>query len=390
MLEPRLLYFKALFAQIGYISFFFVIIVGFQEKNGEFFTFSLKKIISKAFETRTSENYYQKKLVKQPFLLNHMIPHIVRTASINVPNTHISQLLIKRTIVNVYRNKQKKELSKLLEENKVEELFEKLKKENEMLDEKYRYASQSNGLEYTPTEKKTVATNEGHYDITNNGFVDEATKQKIYANENIPRDKHGVPLPYTSDPKTIYDACYNLSWRNYTPVDSKKYTHSHIQGQDVIFEDGVQIKMNVEEFVTQKLVNFLDPKRLDIVLDRKITAFKNGGRGATVKKGNERYGDKKLTLLEIQDIQNLQANFRVEFKDEIDYYNNNYMKDSTLKKPQLDIEAISHKYEIPPKAVQKILKATTIDKYKPEHLAMRLKRDHKKLQRRNQNDNKIQ
>ncbi len=59
------------------------------------------------------------------------------------------------------------------------------------------------------------------HDITNNGFVDEATRQKIYANENILRDKHGVPFTVYFRSKTIYDACYNLSWRNYTPVDSK-------------------------------------------------------------------------------------------------------------------------------------------------------------------------
>lgn len=291
-------------------------------------------------------------------------------------------LITKRTIVNVHRNKLIKEHKKIVEGDKVNELFERLREENEKLDEKYRYASQTAGLDYVPNEKDEIPTNEDYYSLENSGNLDELMKQKIYSEKHIPKDKNGILLQYTWDPKVIYTACNEFSWRNYTPVDSRKYTHSYISGKSVVFKDGVNIQMNADQFVRKKLIKFLSPRQFELIVDKKISTFKNGGRGATGKSGNKRYGNIKLTLAEIQEIKSIQENFNNEFQSEIDFYNKNHMKDPTLKKPQLDLDAISEKYNLPVKAILKILNSTSVDKYRPEHLAERLKKDKKLLKRR--------
>lgn len=293
-----------------------------------------------------------------------------------------NSLLSKRTIVNVHRNKLISEHKKIVEGGKVNELFEKLREENEKLDEKYRYASQTLSLDHVPDKEDTLPTNENYYSLENTGALDEPMKERIYSEKRIPKDKHGIPLHYTWDPKVIYTACNEFSWRNYTPVDSRKYTHSYISGKSVVFKDGVEIKINADQFVRKKLMNFLSPKQFDLIVEKKISTFKNGGRGASARKGNKRYGNIKLTLAEIQEIKGIQQNFHAEFQSEIDFYNNNHMNDPTLKKPQLDLDAISQKYNLPVKAILKILNSSSVDKYRPEHLAERLKKDEKLLKRR--------
>ena len=291
-------------------------------------------------------------------------------------------LITKRTIVNVHRNKLIREHKKIVEEDKVNELFERLREENEKLDEKYRYASQASGLDYIPDKEDVIPTNEEYYSLENTGKLDEPMKQKIYSEKRIPKDKNGIPLHYTWDPKVIYTACNEFSWRNYTPIDSRKYTHSYISGKSVVFRDGVEIKMNADQFVRKKLVNFLSPRQFELIVDKKISTFKNGGRGATAKSGNKRYGNIKLTLAEIQEIKSIQENFHNEFQSEIDFYKKNHENDPSLKKPQLDLDAISEKYNLPVKAIIKILNSSSVDTYKPEHLAARLKKDKKLLKRR--------
>ncbi|KAL6931077.1 uncharacterized protein HGUI_02555 [Hanseniaspora guilliermondii] len=298
-------------------------------------------------------------------------------------NALVGSLVTKRNIVNVHRNKLIKEHEQIVEGDKVNELFKRLREENEKLDEKYQYATLVHSLNYSD-QKNTISTYEDYYSLDNSGNLDEPMKEMIYSEKSIPKDRNGIPLHHTWDPKIIYTACREFSWRNFTPVDSKKFTHSHVSGKSVIFEDGVEMKMNSDEFVRRKLINFLTPREFEMVLDKKISSFKNGGRGAISKKGNKRYGDVKLTLAEIQDIKDIQENFQNEFKSEIDYYNNNHKKDPTLKKPQLDIEAISEKYNLPAKAIIKILNSTSVEKYRPEQLAKRLKKDKKLLERRAQ------
>ena len=289
-------------------------------------------------------------------------------------------LLSKRTIVNINRMKIVKEKRNLDSEENIANLFDQLRRENEELDQKYRYASENNKLGYTP-EDPVVPTDEKAYDLTIEGEIAEYTKNRIYSDEKIPKDKKGVPLLYTSDAKFIYSTFRHFSLKNYTPLDSVKFTHTKILNNEIFFEDGVQIKMKVSDFVEEKLLPFLGPERYQAWRSKKVTEFKRGGLGSSKDKNSVHHDYDRLTLKEISEIQDLYANFKEEFKDEIKYYKMNADKEPNLKKPTLDRKALSKKYNVPKVAISRVLNSVPLSRLPPEVLERRIKNEEKRLKR---------
>lgn len=289
-------------------------------------------------------------------------------------------LLSKRTLVNINRMKMVKEKQNLDSEENLTKLFDQLKRENEELDNKYRYISETNKLGYIP-EDPAVPIDEKAYDLDNDGELDEQTKKRIYDNENIPKDKNGVSLLYTSDAKMIYREFRKLSWKNYTPLDSVKFTHTKVLQDEVYFEDGVQIKMNLSEFVEEKLLPFLGPEKYEAWKSKKYTDFRRGGLGSSVNKNSVHHDYDRLTLEEVKEIQELYANFREEFKDEIDYYDRNVENEPNLQKPGLDIDALSRKYRVPTVAIRRVIQSKPLVELAPKVLERRTKSEQEKLKR---------